>query len=681
MGWALLLPFLSMAQNGVTGPIATFPYSTGFENADSNALWTFVNGSQTNKWYIGSVSGVNNTTGGSNGLFVGTNGSSLTYSNSSTSTVWVYTTFTFEAGEYFISFNWKCYGESGCDYLKTYVFPSSGSVSAGSTTVPSGAIQIGGTMNLSSAWQQEEGTFTITTPGNYKLAFLWRNDYSGGSTPPAVVDNIVIVKNTCPRPTNIHATAITSNSLGVEWAAGGTETSWEVNVSPSIITGEPPVLHNLTTPTVTLTGLDPNSDYTVSVRGICGEGDTSIATTATLRTSCVALTTLPYTMGFETEDGVTQTGGVTNTAFVDCWKRLNNATSYFGYPYVAQNSSNAHGGDRYLSWYLSTTTGSYGDYQVAVLPGVDTSLYSIDGLRLKFWAKTTSSSYTPNLYVGVMTDPADISTFVYVDTVEVAGDVDAGGSSNLWTEYMSDLTAYTGGGTYVAIRANRPTGSNITFYMDDITLARQPDCPRVANITATDIDSSSATITWTEIGSATSWEVTVSPNIFTGEPPVLPNQTITLTGLTAHTEYTVTITPVCPVEGSVSEGRSFKFTTACGFITSLPYTMGFETSDGVTSTGSFSSTAFIDCWHHLNNSETYFGYPFVTGTYNQYRTGSRGLSWMGTDNSDWGDYQCAILPGVNTTETPLNTLALRFWAKSSSTNYYPIIYCKSSQGC
>ena len=74
----------------MTGPIATFPYSTGFENADSNALWTFVNGSQTNKWYIGSVSGVNNTTGGSNGLFVGTNGSSLTYSNSSTSTVWVY---------------------------------------------------------------------------------------------------------------------------------------------------------------------------------------------------------------------------------------------------------------------------------------------------------------------------------------------------------------------------------------------------------------------------------------------------------------------------------------------------------------------------------------------------------------------------------------------------------------
>ena len=103
---------------------------------------------------------------------------------------------------------------------------------------------------------------------------------------------------------------------------------------------------------------------------------------------------------------------------IPCWNHLNNGTSYFGYPYVS--STTPHGGTRNLYWYGSTTTGTYGDYQIVVLPGLDTDVYALNTLQLRFWARPSSTSYYPVFVVGVMTDPDDANTFTAVETVNVS---------------------------------------------------------------------------------------------------------------------------------------------------------------------------------------------------------------------------------------------------------------------
>ena len=116
----------------------------------------------------------------------------------------------------------------------------------------------------------------------------------------------------------------------------------------------------------------------------------------------------------------------------------------------------------------------------------------------------------------------------------------------------------------------------------------------------------------------------------------------------------------------------FTFRTECNALDTLPYTMGFEVSDGVDAIGSSTSDIFVDCWHHLNNGSDYYGYPYVGGS-TYAHTGSRGLYWYNnTTTGTYGDYQTIVLPCIDTDQYAINTLRVSFWAKSTSTSYYPV---------
>ena len=422
----------------------------------------------------------------------------------------------------------------------------------------------------------------------------------------------------------------------------------------------------VTTTSVSFTGLAANTVYTARVAGICQPGDTSAYRSVTVQTLCGDVDSLPITMGFESSEGVS-TGSNTSTTFVNCWHRLNNGTQYFGYPYVASSSTYNHtpGGSRGLYWYNTTTTGTYGDYEVVVLPGVNTTNYNMSDLRLTVWAKVSSSGYNANFLIGVMTDPTDINTFTQVSTVNV--------HSTAWGKFNVDLSGYTGSGRFVAIRTNRAS-SSWYVYMDDITLATAPDCPEVSNIVGSNPTTSSFDISWTENGTATSWTIEYGVHGFTpgaGITETVSTLPHTIYGLNSNTEYDVYITPDC-MGTSVTE--MFSYRTECDGLDSLPYTMGFESSEGV-STGSSTSTTFVNCWHRLNNGTDYFGYPYVSSssTYNHTPGGSRGLYWYNnTTTGTYGDYQVVVLPPVNTSIFTMSDLRVTFWAKASSTSYHPV---------
>ena len=467
----------------------------------------------------------------------------------------------------------------------------------------------------------------------------------------------------CPKPTVATVTNVTDTSFDFSWEDVSSASEYQVQ----LLAGNLPVLDTIvgsgsTSYTFPFSDLLSNTVYTARVATICQPGDTSFFRMVQVRTLCGAIAALPFQETFENEPTGSSTTG---SAFVQCWTLLNNGTSYGGYPYVNSSTTYNHtpNGTKGLYWYNTTTTGTYGDYQCIVLPPVDTALFPTNTLQLKFWAKSSSTSYNITFTVGVLTDPTDINTYQTVATVNH-------GTSTTWTEHTVALNNYTGTGRFVAIRADRGTSSWYA-YVDDVTLDYIPTCPAVDNITATHVTTSSALVGWQEQDTATSWMVEYGPAGFqpgTGTSMMVTTDTVTITGLTANTEYEVYVIPACADNRA---GRnSLVFRTNCTGLASLPYVEDFES----TPTGSSTSNAFVDCWHHLNNGSDFYGYPYVSSssTYS-HGGGTKGLYWYNTTTTGtYGDYMCIVLPFADTALYPLNTLQLSFWARSSSTSYYPI---------
>ena len=173
---------------------ATVPYSTGFETTDDTD-WEYYNGS-TNKWHIGTAAAQS----GARALYISNDGGSTNeYDNGVTNYSLVSRPFTLVAGEYDLNFNWRCYGEYDYDFMRVFLCPDSqdlGSVSFTSSsnarnTTPSGWQDLaGGRLHQQSAWQNAIYTFQVAAAGDYKLVFLWYNDYGSGSNPPAAIDNV-----------------------------------------------------------------------------------------------------------------------------------------------------------------------------------------------------------------------------------------------------------------------------------------------------------------------------------------------------------------------------------------------------------------------------------------------------------------------------------------------------------
>ena len=215
------------------------------------------------------------------------------------------------------------------------------------------------------------------------------------------------------------------------------------------------------------------------------------------------------------------------------------------------------GGSKGLYWYNTTTTGSYGDYQIVVLPGVDTDIYPITTLQLSFWSRASSTSYNPTFQVGVMTDPSNASTFTPVGTVNV-------GTSATWHEYTVPLATYAGTGQYVALRATRPTSSWYA-YVDDFKLEIISSCPDVESLTV-QATVSNARITWSydTLLSITPSNYYVSYG-YTADPTSTyttlntSNTEIMLTGLTPDTTYTISVAVDC--DGTPGEASVRNFNT------------------------------------------------------------------------------------------------------------------------
>ena len=528
-------------------PISEFPYVCGFEvnddGEDEGAIWVLENGTQANYWIVGT----NTYSSGSKSLYITNDGTSNGYNTSSTSYVFAYATFQFEAGEYSYSYDWKANGESSYDFIRAAVVPTSTAITAGSycgfsntSAVPTGGVAIDGAyrLNLQSSWQTQNGTFSIAEEGLYNVVFMWRNDGSGGTMPPAAIDNISIEQLTCPSPVAFAVDTIEPFQATLSWTPTGDEGEWLVRAISAAGTDD---WQSVSSNPYVYTGLNSGTDYSFELMAVCSSDDSSFVVTCSGST--------PVTCPVPTNFAVTVTG--TDADFT--WTDENGSSWEVAYgtmgfnPYVADNvgttsttSFQVSGLDTgFYEAYLRTDCGD-GDYSAWVGPISYT--YGVTIINMNTTGSDTlitcagivyddggpNGSYSANCQSTLVILPSTpgaevmISGISYTegsyDYLRIYDGIGTDGEE-LWNDYGVSATQSFGPFASNAITVVFHSDGSVFYsgFQINVACTEPSNCPRPTHFTANTTQPDSLEVSWWNPASASSFELVI------GAPGIIPD--------------------------------------------------------------------------------------------------------------------------------------------------------------
>ena len=233
---------------------------------------------------------------------------------------------------------------------------------------------------------------------------------------------------------------------------------------------------------------------------------------------------LPYSCGFEEDDDF------------DGWELYASDQSHTG---VYNNESYAHSGTHAIGIYYNEQNG----YLVSpIFTGGD------NGINVSFWYKEYSNQYGDEQFeVGYITDESieDPSEFTYDGDVVTA--------STEWQQYTFTFPAGT-----KRIAVHYIYNDALILFLDDFefTAAGAAVCNRPTGLTASNVGSRTATISWTSDASA--WQICVNDDML--HLMNVNQTTYTFNSLTPETEYTVKVRTNCGND-NFSAWANVSFTT------------------------------------------------------------------------------------------------------------------------
>lgn len=396
------------------------------------------------------------------------------------------------------------------------------------------------------------------------------------------LDNVrVEVMPDCAQPTNLRAGIVTSSSAEILWNPGAKEKEWKLLVKHGTDTLYNDSIKDV--PAFVVEDLEANTDYTFAVEVMaCGEDTLRGSVSLTTLCNSMSREEIPYSMDFES---------VASDAMPDCWNKIAyEYTSYgtdYSYPCVKFSSYSSYEGNKYLYFYGN---GSAAQENFAILPEMDMPL---DSLNIKFMYKASSSTYSvyPKVIVGVMSNPADKSTFIGLDTLPYAAD---------YTEYDLDIPAVPEECHFIAIEYGTGNSSN-GAYIDNLVVSKQMACKKVRNVRVERAGLHDAVIAWD--GQSEKYAVTLKcgDNQSSMEVEV---DSVVLSELPSSStfKYLVTVQGICDADSSEVVAAELVFITACEAIDELPWSIDFESMgagqvpvcwDMLKQTGEASSSIYV----------------------------------------------------------------------------------------
>jgi PKD repeat protein len=421
---------------------------------------------------------------------------------------------------------------------------------------------------------------------------------------------------TCPRPKFPKVLSTTTTGANLDWSTGGASYHQvryqRVNASNwTIITTN--------SSDAVLSGLQPNKKYRWEVRDSCGANDKSIWVRGpSFYTACTVFTA-PYSNNFTNNQWQGPSPFLPTGQIGNCFSRLETSGYYWsgarsGFDHVVfsgPNSDHTGGSSGYMFTRPETATS---DTANIILPMID--LDTLLSPEFSFWWHMYGQAIDRlNVYARTPSGPEILLG-------SIVGSQTSSASGN-WTKQTYSLNAFQGDTVIIRMEGRKGTGNIFTSFsaviaIDDIEIDETSTCPAPVQLTASNVTSNTATITWQGTASNSILEYgPVGFTLGTGQTINPASSPTTLTGLTGNTTYAVFVRDSCTTS-VLSSNVTINFTTVpCPAVTAAGnVSLNGTTATGV-STGS-ASDSILWIWGDGNSStgdSATYTYP-IPGVYN-----------------------------------------------------------------
>ena len=351
--------------------------------------------------------------------------------------------------------------------------------------------------------------------------------------------DISCITVTCPAPSEITSSNLTSNTVDLNWTSNGTETEWEIEYGETGFNQGTGTTLSTTTNPFTLNGLSPVTNYDIYVRAICG---TIPGTDDSFRVGPIAIETpcdefiAPYFYDVEQQ---------TNGIIEDCWTSNPPTytgnyfwTPFYGYQYDTETGPyQANSGNLFFASYPYNGASS-GDVTELYTPIIN--IASLNVPVLDFYSFMHGEN-VGSLHVDVLNNG------VWTDDILVINGEQQSEARDLWQEQIVDLSGFE---ERVQIRFRAISGGYgiNEIDLDDISVVEMPSCPNPSNFEISNITYESAELNWTSNGTETVWEIEYGDVGFTqgnGTTVSVSTNPFTLNGLSPVTNYDIYVRAIC----------------------------------------------------------------------------------------------------------------------------------------
>ena len=458
---------------------------------------------------------------------------------------------------------------------------------------------------------------TVTLPltgitGIIKIAFYGESSFTDREERLSI-DNITVLK--CLEPLNVTLYDYSDTTVKISWMDDAASPSqWEIAYG---IAGSSPddLASYIVNDTVfEMTGLSADTRYDVYIRCTCANSDPGNWVKKSFITQCPVITQFPFIESFEE-----------NSSTNSCWriyKNHNGSSQWYAsrnHPHSGNTSKVVFKGrgDERDDYLISPPLGLTGNEKLGFFVAGSYSNSSQDYQVLLSTTDDTPESFTTLLFSGTI--PRDTA----------------------YEEIMVDVSDYTGK-SYMAFHIPEGTQS-FTFYLDDVYVEPLPNCRKPTDPYVADVTAGTATLGWRERSEAAMWEIEYGPvhTIPGSETTVIASTNpYTLSGITSSTAYKYRVRSVCAAGDTSEWSDTCIFHTACGNVTTLPYSENFDTYPATSYTDSGSIPV---CWTTFTDNTEYPA-PHIVKENNEFSyVQSSPNSLIMTSGRD-GENSFAVLP-------------------------------------
>ena len=377
--------------------------------------------------------------------------------------------------------------------------------------------------DVSTGWTEHQVNLgPYSTLGHHIALRPDRGDSTGFVT--IYVDDVTLSQSLpCERPESVTVDSVGATTAVLTIADGGDNRHYRVTAESTYGSSTVFVDFDTTVSTydVTLSGLTPATDYTVSVASVCYDSSITFATDAHFTTLCAPLP-LPWSQDFESE---------TVYQLPRCWQTAQgNGRVFSGTSAFAGTNAFIASLDTSATWMDITTS------ELA---------FGNDSVRISFFAKA-SQGYTDSSWHHHALDSRLQLYSMLGDSLILRYDDTLGADWQLFNIYTDSIPH----GSRLCLRLWRTAGSNSAnlqldnLFVSHISLPTVPHCGQVTDLMADSVGFTTATVSWTPQGDESRWEVHLRGE-GTNLTTLVDSTGIAFTGLSHSTTYACIVRALC----------------------------------------------------------------------------------------------------------------------------------------